>query len=176
MSQYVLVRDHPMKTIRIEKVVVNMAVGESGEKLAKAAKVLEQITGQKPKLIKAKKTIRDFGIRKGENIACMVTLRKEKAINFLLKALQTIDYKIKEKSIADNSFSFGVPEHIYFPGVKYDPSIGIFGFDVIVVFERPGFRVKRRRRRRNKVGKKHLVTKKDIIEFLEKILGVKVVK
>ena len=68
----------PMLKPRIEKVVVNMSIGKSGEPLEKAAKVLKELAGQTPCKRKAKKTIRDFGIRRGEPIACMVTLRKQK--------------------------------------------------------------------------------------------------
>lgn len=73
-------KKHPMRKPRIAKVTVNIALGQSGERLLRAAKVLEEITGQKPVFRRAKKTIRAFGIRKGENIAVMVTLRKERAI------------------------------------------------------------------------------------------------
>ena len=171
-------KKNPMKNLRVRKVVVNMAVGESGEKLMNAAKVLRTITGQEPSLRKAKKTIKDFGIRKGENIACIVTLREEKAENFLQKVFETVNYTIPEKSI-DNygNISFGIKEHIALPGVKYDPSLGIFGFDVIIVLERPGFRVARRRKRRSKIGKKHrIIPKEESIKFLNEKFGVKVIK
>ncbi|HDI31736.1 MAG TPA: 50S ribosomal protein L5 [Thermofilum sp.] len=165
-----------MRRVFIGKVVVNMAVGESGERLANAAKVLEQLTGQKPTFRKAKKTIKEFGIRRGENIACIVTLRNEKAISFLKKALEAIDYTIKRSSIDDyGNFAFGVREHIHLPGVRYDPKIGIFGFDVIVSLERPGYRVMRKKRKRSKVPKKHRVSRDEAVEFIEKILGAKVV-
>lgn len=164
-----------MKSLRITKVVVNMAVGTSGEKLAKASQVLEHLTGQRPSLRKAKKTIKEFGIRKGENIACMVTLTKDKALDFLKKALVALDFKIKRSSFDDNgNFSFGIKEHIALPGVKYDPSLGVFGFDVCVTIERPGFRVTRRRRKRSKIGKNHRVTKEESIKFVQETLGVKV--
>jgi len=155
-----------------------MAVGESGERLANAAKVLEQLTGQKPLFRPAKRTIKEFGIRKGENIACMVTLRGEKALNFLKRALEAVNFTIKEESIDEyGNVSFGIREHILLPGVKYDPSVGIFGFDVTIVLERPGFRVARRRRKRNKIGKKHrIIHREETVEFLEKVLGVKVVR
>ncbi|RLE51349.1 MAG: 50S ribosomal protein L5 [Candidatus Methanomethylicota archaeon] len=165
-----------MTQIRIEKVVINMAVGQSGEKLEKAVKVLESLTGQKPSRRKAKRTIREFGIRRGENIACVVTLRKEKAIEFLRKALIAVGNKVKAKSFDDyGNFSFGIREHIDIPGVKYDPNIGIFGMDVCVSFEKPGYRVKRRRIRRSKIGKKHRVTKEEAIEYLRKMFGVEVI-
>ncbi len=165
-----------MRRVFISKVVVNMAVGESGERLAKAAKLLEELTGQSPIFRKAKKTIKEFGIKRGENIACMVTLRGEKALSFLKKALAAVDYTIKASSIDHHgNIAFGIREHILLPGVKYDPSIGIFGFDVVIVLERPGFRVSRRRRKRSKIPVKQRVTREEAIEFLEKILGVKVV-
>jgi len=169
--------DHPMRRVILGKVVVNMAVGESGERLANAAKVLEQLTGQKPSFRKAKRTIKEFGVRKGENIACMVTLRGARAYEFLKKALEAVDYEINESSIDEfGNFAFGVKEHIYLPGVKYDPNIGIFGFDVIVTLERPGYRVQRRRRGRARTPRRHRVNKEEAVEFITKVLGAKLVK
>jgi len=174
-SKLYLETDHPMRRVFIGKVVVNMAVGESGERLANAVKLLEELTGQKPSLRKAKRTIREFGVRRGENIACIVTLRGEKAINFLKRALETVDFTIKRSSIDKfGNFAFGIREHILMPGVKYDPKIGIYGFDVIVSMERPGYRVTRRRIRRSKIPLKHRVTPEETVQFLEKVLGVKV--
>ncbi|ABL77652.1 50S ribosomal protein L5 [Thermofilum pendens] len=173
----VLETDHPMRRVFIGKVVVNIGVGEGGERLMKAAKLLEELTGQKPSLRPAKKTVREFGVKKGENIGVMVTLRGEKAINFLKKALAAVDYKIHEKSIdRHGNVAFGVKEHILIPGVKYDPEVGIFGFDVIIAMERPGYRVARRRRKKSKVPARHRVTKEETITFLEKILGVQVIR
>ncbi len=167
---------NPMRRLKIGKVVVNMAVGTSGEKLAKAATVLEMLTGQKPSFRKAKKTIKEFGIKKGENIACVVTLTKNKAVEFLRRALEAVDYKIKRSSFDEyGNFSFGIKEHISLPGVKYDPTLGIFGFDVCVTIERPGYRVMRRRRRKSKIGKNHRVTREEAIKFVQEFLGVKVV-
>uniref|UniRef100_A0A7C1SMR0 Large ribosomal subunit protein uL5 n=1 Tax=Thermofilum pendens TaxID=2269 RepID=A0A7C1SMR0_THEPE len=168
---------HPMRRVFIGKVVVNIGVGESGERLAKAAKLLEELTGQKPSFRRARKSIKEFGVKRGENIAVMVTLRGEKAISFLKRALAAVDYKIPESSIDKHgNFAFGVKEHILLPGVKYDPEVGIFGFDVIVAMERPGYRVARRRRKRSKVPLRHRVTKEETIMFLEKVLGVRVVR
>ena len=167
---------NPMKRLKIAKVVVNMAVGASGEKLAKAAQVLEQLTGQKPSFRRAKKTIKEFGIKKGENIACVVTLTKGKALEFLKRALAAVDFKIKKSSFDGfGNFSFGAKEHISLPGVKYDPMLGIFGFDVCVSVERPGYRVARRRRKKSRIGKRHRVTREESMKFVEEVLGVKIV-
>ncbi len=169
--------ENPMRQIRIEKVVVNMGVGQSGEKLEKAVKVLESLTGQKPSRRKAKKTIREFGIRRGENIACMVTLRKERAIEFLRKALVAVGNRIKAGSFDEyGNFSFGIREHIDIPGTRYDPEIGIFGMDICVSFERPGYRVKRRRIKRAKIGKNHRITREEAMEYMRKVFGVEIIE
>lgn len=166
----------PMLKPKIRQVTVNISVGQSGEPLEKAAKVLEQLTGQKPVKRKAKKTIRDFGIRKGEPIACTVTLRREKAVEFLTKALQAVDNKISKNCFDSNgNFSFGIKEHIEIPGTRYMPELGIFGMDISVVFVRAGYRVKERRRRKSRVGTSHLLTPEEAIIFAKDVLGIEVV-
>jgi large subunit ribosomal protein L5 len=160
---------------RIEKVVVNIGVGKSGEPLEKAAKVLKEITGQTPCKRKAKNSIRDFAIRKGESIACIVTLRHERAIEFLKKALPVVDNKIPARSFdAQGNFSFGIKEHIELPGVKYDPDVGIFGMDVCVSVTRPGYRVKNRRKKRSKIGLDHVLKPEEAIAFVKDTLGIEV--
>jgi large subunit ribosomal protein L5 len=168
--------EHPMRLPRIEKVVVNLNVGKSGEPLEKANKVLEEITGQTPVKKKAKKTIRDFGIREGESIAVVVTLRKQKAIEFLKKVLPIVDNKISARSFdVRGNFSFGLKEHIEIPGVKYDPEVGIFGMDVCVTINRPGQRVKIRKKQDKPIGPKHVLTPEESIVFVKQLLGVEIV-
>ncbi|MBO3763172.1 MAG: 50S ribosomal protein L5, partial [Candidatus Brockarchaeota archaeon] len=125
------VKENPMLKIKVEKVVVNIGVGKSGEPLEKAKAVLSLITGvKKVSERKAKKTIKEFGIRKKEPIAAVVTLRGSSAKEFLNKAFNAIGKKIKFDSISGRTLSFGIKEHILLPGVKYDPMYGIFGMDV----------------------------------------------
>jgi len=160
---------------RLEKVTVNMAVGKSGEPLEKAAKVLEQLTGQKPCRRKAKKTVRDFGIRKGESIACLVTLRRERTKEFLKKAFEAVDNKISwERFDRLGNFSFGIKEHIDIPGTKYVPELGIHGLDICVTLSRAGQRVKRRHRAKSRVGVKQLLTPEEAMMFVKEEFGVEI--
>ena len=160
---------------RIEKVVVNIAVGKSGEPLEKATKVLKEITGQTPCKRKAKESVRDFNIRKGESISCIVTLRGEEAVAFLNRVLPVIDKKISSRSFdRQGNFSFGIKEHIEISGVKYDPEVGIFGMDVCVSVTRPGYRVKNRRNE-NRLGAKHVLTPGESMVFVKNMLGVEIV-
>ncbi len=166
--------ENPMREILIDKVVINIGVGESGERHKKAMILLEQLTGQKPVPTYATQTIRNFGIRRGEAIGVKVTLRGQKAMDFLMKALKVKEFKLSKRSINAGNFSFGIQEHIDLPGVEYDPDIGIFGMDVCVVLKRRGYRVAKRRRCRSKVGSRHRITKEETVEWLRS-LGVEVV-
>ncbi len=167
----------PMLRPRIAKVTVNICVGAATERLGKAMRVIEELTGQKPVPRRARRTIKDFGIRKGENIAAKVTLRGEKAIEFLKKAFEAVGYRVKASSFDEfGNVSFGIKEHILIPGVKYDPEIGVFGMDVAITFERPGFRVLRRRRCRKKsIPRRHRVTKEEAMVYLYKVFGVDII-
>jgi large subunit ribosomal protein L5 len=168
--------EQPMLKPRIEKVVVNLNVGKSGEPLDKAFRVLKEIAGQTPVKKNAKQSIRDFGIRKGEPIACVVTLRRQAAIDFLKKVLPVVDNKVSRSSFDERgNFAFGLKEHIEIPGVKYDPDIGIFGMDICVTINRPGDRVHDRRKRKASIGKKHVLTPEESILFAKQTLGVEIV-
>jgi large subunit ribosomal protein L5 len=163
---------NPMREIQIEKVMINMSVGQSGEPLERAKKVLAQISNQKVCTRQAKQTVKDFGIRKGEPIACLVTLRKDNAIDFLKKALEALENKLKISKFDEfGNFSFGINEHIDIPGTKYVPELGIIGMDVIVNLKRRGYRVKRKKIRKSNVGSNHLISKTEAIDFIKKNFG-----
>ncbi|MEM2940900.1 MAG: 50S ribosomal protein L5 [Thermoproteota archaeon] len=157
---------NPMREIRIEKVVVNICPGKPGEPLEKAKQVLTLLTGMKPAERRAKKTVKEFGVRRRESIAAIVTLRGRKAEDFLNRAFSAVGRKVKASSFQNGVFSFGIKEHIQFPGVKYDPKTGVLGMDVCVKLYRPGFRVMYRRRRRSSIGKTHEVTRDEAINFM----------
>ena len=169
-------KENPMRQVRLEKVVVHTCVGGDWDRLQKAVSLLEALTGSKPITRNARKTIKEFGISRGSPISCMVTLRGRKAEEFLRRALEAIGFKIKASSFDKfGNFAFGIKEHLDIPGTKYDPKIGIFGLDVIVALERPGYRVKRRKYRRSNIGKNALINKEEAIQFVKEKFGVEVV-
>ena len=175
--KFVLPADHPMRVIRIEKVVANIGVGQSGERLEKAAKVLEELTMQEPSYRLAKKSIKDWNIRRGEPIGVAVTLRRNKAVWFLLRALAAVDFTLRESSFDDwGNVAFGIREHIMIPGTKYDPTVGVWGLNVVTVLARPGLRVMYRRRARHDVGREQRVNRAEAMKFFQEVLGVKIIK
>lgn len=166
---------NPMVKPRLAKVTVNIGVGKSGERLKKAERILEMLTGQKPSEREAKRTIKEFGVRKGEPIAVAVTLRRERALEFLNKVLDAVGRRANMSSF-DNfgNVSIGLREHIMLPGVKYDPELGIFGMDVCVTLEKPGLRVMRRRVKKSRVPYRQRVSRQEAVVFFMKELNVRV--
>jgi len=165
---------NPMRNIRIEKITLNIGCGEAGDKLEKAKKLLEALTGKKV-VITATHERTTFGSPKGRPIGCKITLRGKSAEEFLKKAFDAVDFKLS-KGVFDRqgSFSFGVKEHISLSGVKYDPDIGIFGMDVCVSLERPGFRIKRKKISHS-IGKKHLIKPEEAMEWVANNYKVEII-
>ena len=166
------VQENPMRKIRVSKVVVNIGLGKSGEAIERGKKVLEQVTGQSPAQTRAKKSVRDFGIHKGEPIGVVVTVRGEDTTPLIVKLLAAREKKLQESCFDPRgSVSFGIKEHIEIPGIRYDPAIGILGMNVSVLLERPGFRVARRNRRTSRVGKAHLISRDEAVQFFKDNFG-----
>lgn len=162
-----------MRKISLEKVVLNMGVGKSGDAIDVAKKALDQISGKKSNARNAKSTQRDWGIRKGEPIGVAVTIRGEDAKELLKRLFEAKGNKINGRSF-DNfgNYSFGIKEHIDIPGVKYDPQIGILGLDIAVTLTRPGYNIRKRSKHKANVGKKHIISKQEAKDYLSKEFGV----
>lgn len=168
--------DNQMKKIRIEKVTLNIGVGKTGEELEKASTILKMLTGVKPVLTAAKVKQPTWGIREGLTIGTKVTLRDEAAINFLKDAFVAVDNKVKRRSFDKlGNFGFGVKEYIDMPKAKYDPKLGIRGFDVLVTLERPGYRVKKRKLKKAPIDRRHLISANEAADFVKEKFGVEIV-
>ena len=150
MSQ---ITESPMKKISLEKVVLNMGIGKSGDVIDIAKRALEQISGKKPSTRNAKETQREWGVRKGEPIGVAVTNRGDDAVVLLKRLLEAKGNTVNGKSF-DNfgNYSFGINEHIDIPDVKYDPQIGILGLGISITLTRPGYSIRKRSKHKASVG------------------------
>jgi len=164
-----------MNQVRLEKITLNVGTGEAGEKLEKRIKILQQLSGKKVVKTLAKKRIPTWNVRPGMEIGAKVTLRGKNALETLKKLLKAKNNKLNPKNFdASGNFSFGIHEYIDVSELKYDPKLGIFGFDVCVTLTKPGKRVERRKIKKTSVGKKQKITKQESMEFAKKQLGVDV--
>jgi len=158
-------KDNKMREIFVKKVVAHVCVGEAGDAVTKAVKILQTISGQQPVISKAKHTLRNFGIRRGDNVACHVTLRGDKAMTLLGNALKVKGFSLKKTCFSNNGhFGLGISEHIDM-GVKYDPQTGITGLDLMVILGRRGSRISIRKRCRAKVGPNQRITQEEAQNF-----------
>ena len=166
-----------MRQLKIAKVVLNIGVGEAGERLVKAESVLEKISGSKPTRTLSKSTNRDLGIRLGMPIGCKVTLRGAAAEKIIKDSLWVRENRLPYYCFSKTGgLSFGIPDYTGYKNESYDPDIGIFGLDIAIAFERPGFRVARRKIKSKKVGKNHRINSEECQEFMKNKFNLEVFK
>jgi large subunit ribosomal protein L5 len=164
-----------MREIRLEKVVLNMGLGKSGDAVEIAKKALGQISGRTVNGRPAKKAIRDWGVRKGEPIGAAVTVRGNDGKELLKRLLEAKGNKVNGRSFDKlGNLSFGILEHIDIPGIKYDPKIGILGLNVTIRLVRPGFSIATRSKHKASVGKHHRITSDEAKAYLTKEFGASV--
>ncbi len=167
---------NPMRELRIEKVTLNIGCGDDREKLEKAQKLLEYLTGRKPIITKSKRRS-TFGVAKGKPIGVKVTLRKKAAEEFFKKVVDAVDKKFKVSFFDDEgNINIGIKEYIDLPGVKYQHKIGMMGLNVSVTLERKGFRIKRRRIQKKKIPKKERIRREEAMEWVKNKYGVEIVE
>lgn len=160
-------KDNVMRRPTISRVVIS--AGAVDKELEKAKRLLEIITEKKAQINKSGPRMRipAFGVKPKMELGTSVTLRGEEAMNILKRLLGAIDNQLKLSQIDKNNFSFGIPEYINIPGMKYVRDIGVRGFNVTVVFERPGVRVKKRKIKPGKIPSRQHVAIEEIIEFMK---------
>ena len=132
-----------MEVPRLEKVVINMGLGEAIQNikiLDSAVQELSQITGQKPIITKAKKSIAQFKLRTGMPIGCMVTLRKERMYEFFNRLVNVALPRVRDfKGLSGKSFdgrgnyALGIREQLIFPEIHYDKIDKVKGMNIIIV-------------------------------------------
>ena len=132
-----------MQVPRLDKIVVNMGVGEAvadGKKINTAVSEMAAITGQKPVITKARKSIANFKLRENQNIGCKVTLRRERMYEFLDRLINVALPRVRDfRGVSPKSFdgrgnyTLGLKEQIVFPEIDYDKIDTVRGMDIIIV-------------------------------------------
>ena len=132
-----------MQVPKLDKIVINIGLGdikENPKSLENAMNDLSQITGQKPMITKAKKSIAAFKLREGANVGCKVTLRADKMYDFAYKLFNVALPRVRDfRGVSENSFdgrgnySMGIKEQLVFPEREYDEVDKLRGMDIIFV-------------------------------------------
>ena len=132
-----------MQVPKLDKIVLNIGLGDTKENpksLENAMRDIEQITGQKPVVTKARKSIAAFKLREGANIGCKVTLRADKMYDFAYKLFNVALPRVRDfRGVSGNSFdgrgnySMGIKEQLIFPEIEYDKVDKLRGMDIIFV-------------------------------------------
>ena len=132
-----------MEIPKVEKIVINMGVGEAARDskfIEAAVKDLELISGQKPVITKARKSIAGFKIREGQEIGAKVTLRGEKMYNFMEKLIKISLPRVRDfRGVSNKAFdgkgnyTLGIKEQIIFPEIKFDEVEKVRGMDIVIV-------------------------------------------
>ncbi len=167
----VLETSNSMRSIRIEKITLNMGCGTT-VKTDDAKFIIETLSSKKAVITRTKKRT-TFNVPKNKAIGAKVTIR-EGCEEFLKRILEAKEMRLTESCFDMNgNVNFGIKEYIEVPGMEYEPKIGILGFNVCVTLERPGFRIKKKKIAR-KIGKHHKITKDESIKYMRENFGVEV--
>jgi large subunit ribosomal protein L5 len=164
-----------MRSLRISKVTLNFGAGKNPQLLERGMRLLEKVAGKPPVQTKTQKRIPNWNLRPGLPIGAKITLRGKRAEEVLATILTAKHDGLTTRNFDKNgNLSFGVPEYVEISGMKYDPEIGMLGFEASVTIERPGFRIKRRRIFPKHIPASHQVTKEESIAFVTEKYGITV--
>lgn len=174
-SEQRMKQENPMRVPRIEKLTLNIGTGKDQSRLEKGLQVLKMITGIEPIKTVTQQRIPTWGLRPGLPIGCKLTLRKGKAVEVLKRLLKARE-NILQQSHFDSAgnISFGIKEYIDIPGSVYDPKIGVLGLQVCVTLEKPGYRIKKRKIETKKIPIRHMISKEEAMNFMQKEFGIKI--
>jgi large subunit ribosomal protein L5 len=162
-----------MRRISVDKVTLNFGAGNDQKKLAKGVQLLRMISGKEPVKTKTVKRIPSWGLRPGLPIGCKITLRGAEAKKMITRLVASKENKFSKNAFDDNgNVSFGVHEYVDVPEAKYDPELGIMGFEASITLIRPGFRIKTRKIMKRKIPTHHRITKDDSINYFKENYGV----
>src|SRR3989344_6125148 len=167
-----IMKENSMRDIKIEKVVLNVGCGINLKpEIAKT--MLEKISGKKAVITITRKRS-TFNVPARKPIGCKVTIRKN-TDEFLKRLLEAKEMKLKERNFdRTGNVSFGIAEYIDVPGMQYDHTLGILGFDVSVALERKGYRVKKKKLSKKK-GKKHSITREEAMKFVKNKFNIEII-
>lgn len=166
---------NPNRTVEIEKLTLNIGAGKSQDRLEKGVKLLKMLTGIPPIKTITKKRLPAWNLRPGLPVGCKITLRDKGKIHELIATF----LKAKDGVLGKNNFdeegnvSFGIHEYIDIPTAKYDPEIGIMGFQICISLKRKGFRIKYRRQKQKKLPAKQRIRSEDSVKFMQDNFKIK---
>lgn len=163
-----------MKTIKVEKVTLNIGAGKDQKVLEKGVKLLKSLTGIEPVKTITNKRIQGWGLRPGLPIGCKITLRGKQALDMLERVIYAKDNVLKESYFDNNgNISFGIAEYVDIKDAKYDVDTGMMGLQVSITLTRPGFRVRDRQQKKARIPKAHRISKEESIEYFKNNYNVK---
>lgn len=163
-----------MRSIQVDKVTLNIGAGKDSARLEKGLTLLKLLTGRTPSKTVTYRRIQQWGLRPGLPIGCKVTLRGEEAKKILSRLLTAKEHVLSRKNFDDaGNFAFGIHEYIEIADFDYVPEVGLLGFEVCVTLSRPGFRIKRRRMHKAKIGRAHRISQHDAISYAKSAFSVK---
>jgi large subunit ribosomal protein L5 len=166
-----------MKEIRVDKVTLNFGAGKDQKHLENGIALIKMIAGEDPVKTYSDQRIPAWGLRPGLPIGAKLTLRGEQAEKIIQRFLVAKDKKLNVSCVDDyGNVSFGIPEYIDIPDVKYDPKVGVMGLQISITLARPGFRVAKRKLKQQRVGRTHQIRKEEAQEFMKKTFGVEFIQ